>query len=139
MAKINKQIIKKFTTKVKYAYIYIKRRTEKKSGERKNQDERLRQRKAGTYVRLERRFSLTLLLCSGLFFLLLSNWWGPLYSTHVDPTCLRFVYGSRFCFGWYGEREMKKTRQVGPQFTDSLSVSQCDPHESVTLFIIFHK
>lgn len=36
-------------------YIYIKRRKEKKSGERKNQDERLRQRKAGTYVRLETR------------------------------------------------------------------------------------
>ena len=125
--------------------IYIlKEERQKKSGERKNQDERLRQRKAGTYVRLETRetvlsLSLSLLLCSGMFFLLLSNWWGPLYSTHVDPTCLRFVYGSRFCFGWYGEREMKKTRQVGPQFTDSLSVSQCDPHESVTLFIIFHK
>ena len=125
--------------------IYIlKEERQKKSGERKNQDERLRQRKAGTYVRLETRetvlsLSLSLILCSGMFFLLLSNWWGPLDSTHVDPTCLRFVYGSRFCFGWYGEREMKKTRQVGPQFTDSLSVSQCDPHESVTLFIIFHK
>lgn len=56
MAKINKQIIKKFTTKVKYAYIYIlKEERKKKSGERKNQDERLRQRKAGTYVRLETR------------------------------------------------------------------------------------
>lgn len=36
--------------------IYIlKEEREKKSGERKNQDERLRQRKAGTYVRLETR------------------------------------------------------------------------------------
>lgn len=36
--------------------IYIlKEERKKKSGERKNQDERLRQRKAGTYVRLETR------------------------------------------------------------------------------------
>ena len=30
MAKINKQIIKKFTTKVKYAYIYILKEERKK-------------------------------------------------------------------------------------------------------------
>lgn len=107
--------------------IYIlKEEREKKSGERKNQDERLRQRKAGTYVRLETRetvLSLSLSLIVFWYVLLVAlELVGStlLYSRgpHMTSLCLWLT----FLF-WLVRREKNEEDEAGWSAIHGLSLS----------------
>ena len=104
--------------------IYIlKEERQKKSGERKNQDERLRQRKAGTYVRLETRetvLSLSLIVFWYVLLVALELVGSTLlYSRgpHMPSLCLWLT----FLF-WLVRRERNEEDEAGWSAIHGLSL-----------------